>query len=366
MSVLFLAVLIFSGLLSPGGTECSDPLFLQVQARLGERARIEQQVDGWKNFLRAYPDNPCADRAREILGELESSRSHHLEAEKNAEWEQRARGGVVEPGRDTFPAFSVLPDPLPRNRVRLQNEMIWPADSASFRMQVSDPLLTQVLRVDAAPVSFLGLSLDLPLAAGSWGEEDFGYAFGNLTLGVRGIWGSFLSEDRWPFVISGGVWWATGSSTWSPVSSKRILNAAAFSSPCFFWYYRDHQSDYAAHAEGQLGLGRHVLGVALAYHVLSQQEPLAFSFKNPPAEVMRMFRFDLAWQMQVLGGLYPAFELNGGVGFPDSTETTHLFLSPGVRFHTRHFSAALGLRIPFLDVAEFSRVIVSMELGGKL
>jgi hypothetical protein len=233
-------------------------------------------------------------------------------------------------------------------------------------MQVSDPLLTQVLRIDAAPISFLGLSLDLPLAAGSWGEEDFAYAFGNITLGVRGIWGSFLSGDRWPFIISGGVWWATGSSTWSADSTKRILNAAAFSSPCFFWFFRDHQSDYAAHAEGQLRLARHVLGVALAYHVLSQQEPPAFSFKNPPDPVMQMFRYDLAWQMQVLEWLYPAFELNGGVGFPASSETTHLFLSPGVRFHTRHFSAAVVLRIPFLDVAEFSRMIVSMELGGRL
>jgi hypothetical protein len=339
---------------------------LQVQARLDERAEIEQRVEGWKDFLRTNPDNPCADRVREILKELESSRSHRLEAEKTAEWKQRARGGVVEPGRDSFPAFTVLPDPRPQNRVRLQNELILPADSASFRMQVSDPLLTQVLRIDAAPISFLGLSLDLPLAAGSWGEEDFAYAFGNITVGIRGIWGSFLSGDRWPFVISGGVWWATGSSTWSADSTKRILNAAALSSPCFFWFYWDHQSDYAVHTEGQLSLGRHVLGVALAYHVLSQQTPPAHSFRNPPDPVMQMFRYDLAWQMKVLDWLYPAFELNGGVGFPDSSETTHLFLSPGVRFHTRHFSAAVGLRIPFLDVVEFSRMIVSMELGGQL
>jgi hypothetical protein len=79
-----------------------------------------------------------------------------------------------------------------------------------------------------------------------------------------------------------------------------------------------------------------------------------------------MFRYDLAWQMQVLEWLYPAFELNGGVGFPDTSETTHLFLSPLVRFNTRHFSAAVGIRIPFLDVTEFSRMIVSMELGGRL
>jgi hypothetical protein len=364
-------MLVFSGLLAPaaasqGAVECSDPLFLQVQARLDERAEIEQQIEGWKNFLRTNPDNPCADRVREIILQLESSRSHRVEAQKTAEWEQRARGGVVEPGRDSFPAFTILPDPRPQNRVRLQNEIILPADPASFRMQVSDPLLTQVLRIDAAPISFLGLSLDLPLAAGSWGEEDFAYTFGNITLGVRGIWGSFLGKDRWPFVISGGVWWATGSSIWSPESTKRILNAAAFSSPGFFWFFRDHVSDYAVHVEGQLGLGRHVLGAALAYHVLSQQEDLAFSFRNSPDPVMQMFRYDLAWQMEVLDWLYPAFELNGGVGFPGSSETTHLFLSPGVRFHTRHFSAALGVRIPFLDVTEFSRMIVSMELGGQL
>lgn len=366
MSICYLAVLVFPWLLSPAGAECSDPLFLQYQARIGERAEVEQRVDGWKDFLRTYPDNSCADRVREILSELESSRTHDVEAEKTREWEQRARGGVVEPGRDSFPAFTVLPDPSPRNRVRLQNELIWPADPASHRMQISDPLLTQVLRIDAAPVSYLGLSLDLPLAAGNWGEEDFGYAFGNITLGVRGIWGSFLSGDRWPFVLSGGVWWATGSSTWSPDSTKRILNAAAFSSPCFFWFFRDHQSDYAVHFEGQLGLGRHVLGAALAYHVLSQQEPPSLSFQNPPKPVTQMFRFDLAWQMEVFGWLYPAFELNGGVGFPGSSETTHLFLAPEVRFHTRHFSAALGVRVPFLDVSDFSRVVVSLELGGQL
>lgn len=359
-------MLVFPGLLAPGGGECSDPLFLQVQARLDERAEIGQQIEGWKDFLRTNPDNPCADRVREILVELESSRSHRLEAEKTAEWEQRARGGVVEPGRDEFPAFLVLPDPRPQNRVRLQNELILPADPASFRMQVSDPLLTQVLRIDAAPISFLGLSLDLPLAAGSWGEEDFAYGFGNITVGVRGIWGSFLSGDRFPFVISGGVWWATGSSTWSPDDTKRILNAAAFSSPSFFWFYRDHVSNYAFHVESQLGLGDHVLGVALAYHMLSQEEPPANSFRNPPDPIHRMFRFDLAWQMKVLDWLYPAFELNGGVGYPDESETTHLFLSPCVRYHTRHFSAAVGLRIPFLDVTEFSRMIVSMELGGQL
>jgi hypothetical protein len=54
------------------------------------------------------------------------------------------------------------------------------------------------------------------------------------------------------------------------------------------------------------------------------------------------------------------------LGYPDESETTHLFLSPCVRFHTRHFSAAVGLKIPFLDVTEFSRMIVSMELGGQL
>jgi len=364
-------MLVLSGLLAPAAApqvavECSDPLFLQVQARLDERAEIEQQIEGWKNFLRTNPDNPCADRVREIILQLESSRSHRLETQKTAEWKQRARGGVVEPGRDSFPAFTILPDPRPQNQVRLQTELIWPADPASFRMQVSDPLLTHVLRIDAAPISFLGLSLDLPLAAGSWGEQDFAYAFGNITLGVRGIWGSFLSGDRWPFVISGGVWWATGSSIWSPESTKRILNAAAFSSPCFFWYFRDHVSDYAVHVESQLDLGRHVLGAALAYHVLSQQEDLAFSFRNSPDPVMQMFRLDLAWQMELVEWLFPAFELNTGVGFPGSSETTHLFLSPEVRFRTRHFSAAVGVRVPFLDVTEFSRMIVSMEFGGRL
>ncbi len=364
MGSTFLTLLIFSWLLSPAGSECSDPLFLQYQARIGERIEVEPRLDGWKDFLRTYPDNPCADRVREILRELESSRGYHVQAGETRAWEQRARGGVVEPGRNTFPAFTVLPDPVPRNRVRLSSELIWPADPAAHRMEIGDPLLTQVLRVDAAPTSFLGLSLDLPLAAGAWGEEDFGYAFGNITLGVRGIWGDFLKGDRWPFVLSGGMWWGTGSSTWSPRSTKRILNAAAFSSPCFFHLFRDHQSDYTVHAEGQLGLGRHVFGAALAYHVLSQQEPTRF--RNPPDPVMQMFRFDLAWQMQVFGWLFPAFELNGGVGFPGSSETTHLFLAPGVRFHTSHFSATAGVRIPFLDVADFSRVAVSLELGGQL
>lgn len=364
MSVSLFGMLVFSWLLSPGGAQCSDSLFLQYQARIAERAEIGQQVDGWKDFLRTYPDNPCAHRAREILRELESSRAHSVETGKAREWEQRARGGVVEPGRDSFPAFAVLPDPVPRNRVRISNELIWPADPAARRMDISDPLLTQVLRIDAAPISFLGLSLDLPLAAGAWGDEDFNYALGNITLGVRGIWGSLLEAVRWPFVISGGVWWATGSSTWSPESSKRILNAAAFSVPCFFWFFRDHQSDYAAHAEAQLGLGRHVVGAALAYHVLSQQEPT--SFRNPPKPVMQMLRFDLAWQMEVFGWLFPSFELNGGAGFPDASETTHLFLAPGLRFHTRHFSAAVGIRVPFLDVADFSRLLVSIEIGGQL
>jgi hypothetical protein len=364
LSSVLLGILAFSWLLSPGGEQCSDPLFLQYQARIGERATIERRVDGWKDFLRNYPDNPCAGHAREILRELESSRKHRVEAEKDREWEQRSRGGVVEPGRDAFPAFTILPDPVPRNRVRLQSELILPAGSASDRAEIGDPLLTHVFKVDVAPVSFLGLSLDLPLAAGVWGEEDFGYAFGNITLGVRGVWGSFLEKNRWPFVVSGGVWWATGSSTWSPESSKRILNAAAFSSPSSFWLFRDHQSDYAAHIEGQLGLGRHVLGAALAYHILSQQWPT--SFRNPPDPVMQMFRFDLAWQMEILGWLFPCFELNGGVGFPGTSETTHLFLAPGVRLHTRHFSAAGVIRVPFLDVAEFSRLLVSIEIGGQL
>jgi hypothetical protein len=364
LSCSFLTALVLSWLLSPGGSRCSDPLFLQYQARINERAKIDQRVDGWKDFLRTNPDNPCAGQVREMIKMLESSRTHRVEAGQAEKWEQRARGGVVEPGRDTFPAFLVLPDPVPRNQVRLHNELIWPADSASRRMEIDDPLLTQVLRVDVAPVSFLGLSLDLPLAAGAWGEEDFGYALGNITLGVRGIWGSFLEGDRRPFVLSGGVWWATGSSTWSPQSSKQVLDAAAFSSPCFFWYFRNHQSDYAVHAEGQLGLGRHVLGAALAYHVLSQQWPT--SFQNPPDPITQMFRFDLAWQMEVLGWLFPSFELNGGVGFPGSSETTHLFLSPGVRLHTRHFSAAVGIRLPFLDVSGFSRMVMSVELGGQL
>ena len=48
---------------------CSHPLFLQYQARISDRSTVKGRLEGWREFLHTYPDNPCADRVREIVRE---------------------------------------------------------------------------------------------------------------------------------------------------------------------------------------------------------------------------------------------------------------------------------------------------------
>jgi hypothetical protein len=347
-------------------SSCDDPVYAQIRARIEDRETLRGRVEGWEEFLHVYPGNPCADEARKELDRLRESEAHRQELERGEKWKQTARGGIIEPGREVFPSPVGLADPVPRNRLRLTHDLIWLADRLSTRAGVEGPLWLQILSCEFAPVYNLGLSLQIPAMVGGLEDEGFSMLVGNIVLGVRGIWGRTLSGDDFPLVLSGGVSWGSGSSEWSGSDQGTLLDFAAYAAPNRFHLYRYRQTDYAVHAEGQLGVGDHFFALALSYHVLAQGSPPAFLAYPRVDPVFQMFRVDLGWQWVVLDWLVTSVELNAGVGFPEESKTSHLYLSPGVRLSLDRFNLAFAVQVPFLEVTDFSRLMVSIEVGMRL
>jgi len=347
-------------------SECADPLFIQYAARMDDRESTKLKLAGWDEFLRSYPNNPCASAARARIDKLRASSKHAQETELTEQWKQLARGGLIEPGLEIFPGYVWLADPTPRNRVRLLNELVFLKARNAERAGVSSPLWFQVYEFEASPVYNLTLLARLPMIVGQLADDGYSYDLGNITLGVRGNWGCYLGQDRYPLVVSGGFWWGSGSSLWSGGDRNTILDYAAYAAPVFFPLFRYDQTDYALHAEAQLGLGSHFLAVAIAYHVLAQGKPPAFLAWPRVDPVFQLFRVDLAWEWWLLDWLIPALEFNTGLGFPTESGTAHIYLSPAVRFRLGRFRLAMAVHVPFLEVSDYSSIVISFEAGLKL
>lgn len=347
-----------------GDRACDNPVFIQVAARIADKQDVTDKIDAWREFIQFHPDNPCIEQARARLRALEASDGKAAEDARTEEWKQQARGGLIEPGRDVLPALHLMRDPVPRYQVWLHNELVALTDEGSFRAEVGEVLWAGVLRIDAAPVYNLGLSVEVPFAAGSLDAEGTGAAVGNIVLGVRGIWGSWLGDDRYPLVVSGGVEWGTGSSLWTPASRKPLLDALSFAAPCFYHLFRYDQSSYIAHVEARLGLGRHFLAAGIAYGLTGQGKPVAL--KLPPDPAGDILGFDVAYQLEVSGWLVPFVELRAGRGTPATAEIDHIFLSPGVHLRFGHVLVAAAVRVPFCDASDLNLLTVSLSAGGRL
>jgi len=346
------------------GGACRDPLFVQVEGRIADKPGVSDKIEAWREFIQFHPDNPCIDQARERLRALEASGLKAREDEQAEEWKQQARGGLIEPGRDVLPPLHLAPDPVPRYQARLHNELVALTGEGAFRADVGDVLWAGVLRIEAAPVYNLGLSLEVPFAAGSLDEEGAGAAMGNIVLGVRGIWGRWLGEQRYPLVISGGVSWGTGSSVWTAASRKPLLDALSFAMPCLYHLFRYDQSSYIAHVEARLGVGRHFVAAGIAYGLTGQGKPVALKLAPDPAE--DILRIDAAYQLEVFRWLVPFVELCAGRGKPSTAEVDHLFLSPGVQLRLGHVLVAAAVRVPFLDARDLNLLTVSLTAGGQI
>jgi hypothetical protein len=362
-NLLLLSLLWLSFHETAARADCQDPVYLQFQARIQDRATARQRLEGFREFLKLHPHNPCREEAQAEIDRLAESSAVKKEDQTTREWEREAQGGLLAPGRESFPSYLVLNDPVPRYRARLTNEVVFLSDLARFKGGVDQGVLTHLLRVEASPVYNLCLSVDVPLVAGSAQGGDFSYGIGNIILGVRGVYGRFLGGDL-PWVVSGGIGWGTGSSGWSAKGVDRVLNAAAYAAPYFYHYFRDHQTDYLVHAETELGVGRHTFALGIVYHLFSHEHPLTFLV--PPDPVLRMFRVDAAWQMELLPWLSPLLELNGGLSSPLEADASHLFVAPGVQLYLDHLSAAVAVRIPLPDISDYANLVIAFELGAEL
>ncbi len=370
--VLALAVML--AVCGPSGADepvrCEDPVFLQTEARIAEFRSTAEQVRGWQGFLGNHPDNPCADLARARVEALVASVRMGDEKAGRDHWEQEARGGVVEPNRDEFPTHTVFPDAHPVDRVRVLSEVIWLGDGfksdygeENIQLKVDrEAVWTLLLRGEWAVISHLALQVDLPLVAGGLRDEGFLFALGNIGVGIRGIWGTRLGEGRYPWVISGGILWGSGSSLWSGNRNAPLLEAAAVGGAHLRHCYRYDSPDYAIHVESQIGIGEHFLGLGLTYHVYAGGE-----------HVEKILRFDLAWDWRASGWIEAGVEINGGLGDGEprvgATANEFMFFvyaSPVARLRFERYSAAVALRVPLADARDWSRLVFAVELAVGL
>ncbi|HUU00087.1 MAG TPA: hypothetical protein VM425_01460 [Myxococcota bacterium] len=349
-----------------GGKTCVDPVFVEYEARIAERATIEQKLAGWQEFLQAHPGHACAKEARRQMRLLRTSAAYRHEQAINQRYRRRSRGGVLAPGANEFPSNPTTQDPVPRNRLRLVNELILTGDRLSRRAGVKNPIFLQLVEFEAAPVYNLGLSVTLPFVAGGLEADGFSYTAGNILLGARGIWGCNLSGDEFPLVLSAGISWGSGSSAWSGDEQATLLDFTAYAAPLFFHLYRYRQSDYAVHAEAKLGLGAHFISTGLVYHVLDQGGPPAFRAYPRVDPVSQMFSAWLGWQWRLRDWLVPQLELLAGLGFPAESETSHLYLSPGLTLLAGRLEFTLSVRVPFLNAADYTNLLLGLQIGMQL
>jgi len=351
------------------GQACDDAVFLQTEARIAELASSAEQVRAWQNFLANNPDQPCAAEVRARIAALAASEQAEQEQQQREAWTQEARGGVVEPNRDEFPQHAIFPDAAPLDRIQLLSEVIWlgPDWKSDYGQEnlalevANDTLWTLVLKGEMAVVSHLGLQVELPVVFGRIEGEGFQTGLGNIGVGIRGLWGTRLSGDRYPWVISGGVLVGTGTSLWSHHDHRALLDAAAIGAAHLRHLYRFDSPDYVAHAESQIGLGSQFFGLALAYHVYAGGE-----------HVERILRVDLAWDWRLSDLLTVGLELNGGfgdgepvVGATENTFLAFLFVSPGLRLSWSWAMAQIAVRVPLIDAWDWTRLISSIELGAR-
>ena len=349
-----------------GPPDCQDPLYLQFAARIEERNTPELQLEGWRIFLHNHPDNPCIEQAKKHVAELEASSAVKEEMKAKEAWQQEARGGIIEPGRDDFAAHMILTDVVGRNRVRLVSEVIFLADELRKQWRL-DPeyhddaaaLWTQIIRAEYAPSRWLAISVDLPTVAAPLDEEGFVWVLGNMSLGLRSVWGRYLADGDIPWVISGGFVFSLGSSALSGEDNKYLLNAAAFGAAHVFHLFRFDAPDYVFHAESQLGLGAHFFSMGLAYHLFSGG-----------GQVEKIYRMDLAWDWRVMDWLSPGLALlmaagQGETGMGGTGYEGYFFcqLSPQIRARFGGFVGALALRLPLGQSAHWSKFILGLETG---
>lgn len=343
-------------------TACEDPLFRENAARAEDRPSVEEKLRLWREFLQIYPRNRCAEQARAEVARLEGSRVHREEQDTAARWRQEARGGVIEPDLEVFPAWIGATDPAPRNRLRLQTSLAFLTPDLEFHAKAQGPLWTQVLRLDVAPANHLAFSLELPFLAGRQEGLGFGFAAGNFLLGLHGLWGTWLGE--YPLVLAGGLSWAPGSSGWFSDSRQRMLDAGAYAVIEDYGFFRYGQTDYSPHLEAEIGLGDHFLLLSIVYHFLVQTDP---AFKDPDSPlVSSVLRIELGWQWRLLPWLEPALELHGGVATAKAGNTNFLFLVPALRLQRGRWSGGLAVRIPLLDAADLARAALTLDVGVRI
>lgn len=340
---------------------CRDPVYLQYLARIADRPDVESKIAGWEEFLQTFPRNACADEARGRLRALEGSRAAVAAAEQDDGWRQEARGGLIEPGRDELASHMIFPDAPGRTRFRLLSEIVWLQDWPAFKAGLTEVVWTQVLRAEYGPLKWLAMNVDLPLAAGALDDEGFAWALGNMTFGLRGIWGTRLDAHT-SWVISGGYTWSPGSSAWSGSAHKPLLDATAFGAAHVYHLFRYDAPDHILHAETQLGLGAHFFGLALIYHLFAGG-----------GQVEKILRIDGVWDWRFAEHLSCGLGLNGAVGVGEQGvgETSNgwygfVFVSPTLRVHYGYLVAGFALRVPLPEASDWSRLVIGVEVGVEL
>ncbi|HOX43885.1 MAG TPA: hypothetical protein PK668_09805 [Myxococcota bacterium] len=347
---------------APAG--CQDPIFIQVKGRLSDLLRAEEQIDVWEEFLRNYPHNPCVQEARRELEALQASGQRREEQAREEGWRQQARGGIIEPGHLDFPAHAGLLDASPGYRIRLDTDVLVLDDWFGFKAGVENTVWTQLLRAEVALIPWIGVRFELPTVMGTHRNADATYALGNMVLGLRGHWGTYLQgEDDLPLLVSGGFLWGSSSSVWMSEDKRGLLDAAAFATPYSYHRFAYDARDYAFHVEGQLRVAaEHFLALGLQYHVMAGGE-----------HVEKIFLYDLAYDWRVAGLVYLGLELNGGVGlmpaFAMSTDNAWrawVLLSPQARLDLGLWELGLSVRVPLGQAADWASVIVGLELAVDL
>ncbi len=208
-------------------------------------------------------------------------------------------------------------------------------------------------RVNAFP------PLDLPAVAASLDDEGFAWALGNMSLGLRGVWGRHLADGKIPWVISGGFMFSPGTSAWAGADKKFLLDAAAFGAAHVYHLFRYDAPDYVFHAESQLGLGAHFFSTGLAYHLFSGG-----------GQVEKIYRIDLAWDWRVMDWLSPGLALlmaagQGETGMGGTGNDWYFFcqLSPQIRARFGGFVGALAFRVPLGQSSKWSKFVLGLETG---